>query len=72
MSRIRLLGDDLDRVGRLFSGEAQPGERMPKLISPRRNGGHPTDGQRAFIEGYGRDVLPRLRKNAKARHNMAA
>jgi len=30
------------------------------------------EDQRTFIEAYGRDVLPRLRKNAKARHRMAA
>ena len=43
VSGIGFLGDDLDRVGHLFSGESQPGERVPKLISPRRNGGHPVD-----------------------------
>ena len=39
--------------------EAEPGERMPKLISPRRNGGHAADAERASIGGVvGLQIAP--------------
>ena len=34
-------GDDVDRVGGLLAGEAEPGQRVPQLIAPRRDRGRP-------------------------------